>query len=57
MLNKAQGFLSRGQYAQAKAALLVFETAVATGQSSGQISPSYAALLIAWSTDLRLRLP
>jgi Bacterial Ig domain len=57
ILNKAQGFIDRGQYAQARAALLVFEGAVATGRSSGQITPTYAALLIAWSADLRAHLP
>jgi hypothetical protein len=57
ILNKAQGFITRGQYTQAKAALLAFEAAVLTGRAAGQITPTYAALLIAWSADLRAHLP
>ena len=33
--------------------MLAFEAAVTVGRNAGLITPSYAALLIAWSADLR----
>jgi hypothetical protein len=56
LLTAAQAAIDRGLYGPARSVLVAFETVVRA--ASGRfIDASYAALLIAWSADLRAHLP
>ena len=53
ILGAAQAALNAGLKNLARSLLVAFEAAVTVGRNAGLITPSYAALLIAWSADLR----
>ncbi len=52
----AQAAMNRGLYGTARSILLSFEALVRAARGGG-IVPSYADLLVAWSSDLRAHLP